>query len=185
MSLFEFVTVMVSMILALCLGQLLRSASFLTKTDQQVRGYLPHTLWSVVVLVSVINHWWSLWDLRDIDWSYASFIYILAAPVLITFATGLLSPNRSNTGPIDLQAHYSRVRRSFSPVFMLYGIFMWFDGPLFTEQEVLGPVGIMHIPIIAASVVPAISGESRLNVGAAGVIISVLLVVIVLRYSAA
>jgi len=185
MSLFEFVTVMVSMILALCLGQLLRSASFLAKTDQEVRWSLPHTLWLVVILVSVINHWWSLWDLRDVDWSYASFIYILAAPVLVTFATGLLSPSRSYAGPIDLHAHYSRVSRSLSVVFVLYGLFMWFDGPLFTEQKVLGPVGIMHIPIIAASVVPAISGNQRLNAGAAGAIIAVLLVVMVLRYSAA
>ncbi len=185
MSLFEFVTVMVSMILALCLGQLLRSASFLAKTDQQVRYFLPHTMWSVVVLMSVVNQWWSLWDLRDIDWSYASFIYILAAPVLITFATGLLSPNRSTSGPIDLQAQYSRVRKSFSSAMVLYGLFMWFDGPLFTEQEVLGPVGVLHIPMIAATVVPAISDNRRLNAGAAGVMISVLFVVIVLRYSAA
>jgi hypothetical protein len=185
MSLFEFVTVMVSMILALCLGQLLRSASFLTKTDQQVRYFLPHTLWSVAVLMTVVNHWWSLWDLRDIDWSYASFIYILAAPVLITFATGLLSPNGSTSGPVDLQAHYSRVRRSFSSAMVLYGLFMWFDGPLFTEQDVLGPVGILHIPIIAATAMPAISDDRRLNAAAAGLMISVLLVVMVLRYSAA
>jgi len=36
MSLYEFVTVMVSMILALCLGHVLRSASFLAKTERDV-----------------------------------------------------------------------------------------------------------------------------------------------------
>ncbi|MGI9222542.1 MAG: hypothetical protein ACR2QS_16060 [Woeseiaceae bacterium] len=36
MGLLEFVTVMVSMILALCLGHLLRNASFLARTDREV-----------------------------------------------------------------------------------------------------------------------------------------------------
>ena len=41
MSLLESVTVMVSMILALRLGHLRRSASFLVKTDREVIYYLP------------------------------------------------------------------------------------------------------------------------------------------------
>ena len=185
MSLFEFVTVMVSMVLALCLGQLLRSASFLAKTDREVKAYLPFTLWSVVILLSVINHWWSLWDLRIVDWSYASFIYILVAPVMATFATGLLSPNLPISGPIDLQTQYARIRRSFSASFVAYGFFMWFDGPLFTEQAVFGKVGIMHIPIIAATLVPSITGNDRANSVAASTVIAILLVIMVVRYSTA
>jgi hypothetical protein len=45
MSLFEFVTVMISMILALTLGQLLSGAAFLLRSSRQVRWYAPHTLW--------------------------------------------------------------------------------------------------------------------------------------------
>ena len=185
MSLFEFVTVMVSMILALCLGQLLGSVSFLAKTERKVKTYLPFTLWSVVILLTVVNHWWSLWDLRNIDWSYASFLYILVAPVLVTFATGLLSPNLPTSGPIDLQAQYARIRQSFSISFLAYVLFMWFDGPLFTEQAVFGKVGILHIPIIAATLVPGMSEDDHANSVAASVVIAVLLVVIVVRYSTA
>ena len=185
MSLFEFVTVMVSMILALCLGHLLRSASFVAKTDREITHYAPFTLWSVVILLAVVNHWWSLWDLRDVDWSYASFVYILVARLLVSFATGLMSPNHSNSGPIDLRAHYARIRRLFSAVYVTYALFMWFDGPLFTEQAVFGAVGMMHVPIIAATVVPGVSGNDRANTVAASTVIAVLLVVMVVRYSVA
>ena len=75
MSMFEFVTVMISMILALCLGHLMRGASSLAKADREVIHHLPLVLWSIVVLLSVINHWWTLWDLRDVDWSYGSVSY--------------------------------------------------------------------------------------------------------------
>jgi hypothetical protein len=183
MNMFEFVTVMVSMILALCLGHLLRSASFLAKTDREVIYYLPFVLWSIVVLLSVINHWWTLWDLRDVDWNYGSFVYILVAPVLITFATGLLSPSQSNSGPIDLRAHYSRIRRLFSLVMVGYAGVMWFDGPLFAGQAVFGTVGALHIPIIAADCVPGISGNDRANALAAGVVLGILLIVMFVRYS--
>ncbi len=183
MNMFEFVTVMASMILALCLGHLMRSASFLAKTDREVIYYLPLVLWSIVVLLSVINHWWTLWDLRDVDWNYGSFVYILVAPVLITFATGLLSPSQSSSGPIDLRAHYSRIRRLFSLVMVGYAGVMWFDGPLFAGQAVFGTVGILHIPIIAADLVPGISGNDRANAVAAGAVIAIILVVMFVRFS--
>lgn len=184
MSLFEFVTVMVSMILALCLGHLLRSASFLAKTDREIKWSVPYVLWSLVLFLTVINHWWSLWDLRDVDWNYGSFLYILMAPILVTFATGLLSPIQPNSGPIDLQIHYARTRRTFSAVLATYAAVMWFDGPLFAEQAVFGSVGLLHIPIIVADLVPYVSTNDRVNAVAAGVVITIVSIIMIVRYSA-
>lgn len=184
MSLFEFVTVMVSMILALCLGHLLKGASFLAKTDRKTVHYAPYTLWSVVVLMAVVNHWWSLWDLHDVDWSYTSFLYILAAPVLVSFATGMMSPEQGVVGPIDLRQHYARIRRLFSAVMILYVLFMWFDGPLLAGQDPFGLVGALHVPMLAAFLVPGISAAKRANSIAASVVITILLGVMIARYSA-
>ena len=181
MSLFEFVTVMISMILALCLGGLLRSASYLAKTDREVIAYRPWTLWFVATLLTVINHWWSLWDLRDIQWNYASFLYVLVAPVLIAFTAGLISPDQNASGTIDVSAHFSRVRRLFSRVFVAYVFFMWFDGPILAGQDVFGFVGLMHIPIIAAVWVPGLSGDNRANTGAATVAIVVIAIIFAIR----
>ena len=105
--------------------------------------------------------------------------------MLVTFATGLISPNQSKSGPIDLREHFARIRRIFSVVFSAHACFMWFDGPLFTEQAVFGTVGIMHIPIIAATLVPGVSGNNRANAVAASTAIAVLLVVMAVRYSTA
>lgn len=184
MSMFEFVTVMVSMILALCLGHLLRSGSFLVRTDREVIYCLPFMMWSLVMFLSVINHWWTLWDLRDVDWNYASFLYILLAPILVTFGTGLLSPIQPASGPIDLQAQFSRIRRPFSAALVAYVIVMWFDGPLFAGQAVFGTVGLLHIPILAADLIPGITGNRRANTIAAGTVIAILLIIIAVRYAA-
>jgi hypothetical protein len=183
MSLFEFVTVMISMILALSLGRMLRSASYLAKTDRDVITYRPHTFWFVATLLAVINHWWSLWDLHGIQWNYASFLYALVAPVLIAFAAGLITPDRSVSGAIDIPAHFARIRKLFSKVFVGYVFFMWFDGPLLAGQDVLGVIGILHVPMIAAAAVPWISGDDRVNLGAALVVLAIVAVVIVVRFT--
>jgi len=182
MSLFEFVTVMVSMILALCLGHLLQSASFLAKTERDVRHHLPYTLWSVLILLTVVNHWWSLWDMRAVDWNYVSFLYILVSPVLISFATGLLAPAQAGTGPIDLATHFDRVRRLFAGILTAYVLVMWFDGPLFAGQAVFGKIGVMHIPIIAANLMPALTASHRVHAVAAAVAIGMLFILMILRY---
>jgi len=182
MSLFEFVTVMISMILALCLGQILRSASYLAKTEREVVFYRPYALWLVSIMLAVVNHWWSLWDLRSIDWNFASFIYMLVAPTLVTFAVGLLAPGRTTPGPIDLEKHFSRIRGLFSKTLVGYTLVMWFDGPLFAGQAPFGIVGLLHLPIIAAFLVPSFTNGARTNSLAASVVIVAMLTVMTARY---
>jgi hypothetical protein len=183
MSLFEFVTVMISMILAMCLGQLLKSASYLAKTDREIVSYRPYSLWVVSIFLAVVNQWWSLWDLRGIDWNYVSFVYMLIAPTLVTFAVGLLAPSRGAAGPIDLEKHFSKIRGLFSKVLACYTLVMWFDGPFFAGQAPLGAVGLMHPPIIAAFLVPSFTNGVRANLLAASVVIVAMLAVMTARYS--
>ena len=183
MSLFEFVTVMISMILALCLGQLLRSVSYLVKTERDVLSHPPYTIWFVVILLSVINHWWSLWDLKDVEWNYVRFLYILIAPIVLTFATGLFSPNRSGTDSIDLKAHFERIRLLFASAFMIYGMVMWFDGPLLAGQNVFGAVGLLHVPILAGTSLALFTRNYRANVIGPAMIITILLAIMAFRFA--
>jgi H+/Cl- antiporter ClcA len=121
MSLFEFVTVMISMILALTLGQLLSGATFLLRTSGEVRWYAPHTLWVCGMGLGLVNHWWALWDFRDLDWNYATFLYILIAPLMAFLAVGLLTPDRESN---DMQRQFARVRRPFGALVCAYVLAM-------------------------------------------------------------
>lgn len=182
MSLFEFVTVMISMILALSLGQLLSGVSYLLKTERRIHRYLPHSLWLACIGVTVVNHWWSLWDFRDLQWDYATFIYILIAPTLISVSVGLIAPDQSGSAPIDLQTQFARVRRTFAVVFSVYVLAMWFDGPLLAGHHSLGVIGFLHVPILAASLVPLFSADKRANVAAPIVVLATLMVVMFKRF---
>ena len=136
----------------------------------------------MTILLTVVNHWWSLWDMRGVDWNYLSFLYILVSPILISFATGLLAPAQPATGPVDLAVHFDRVRRLFAGIMTTYVLVMWFDGPLFAGQAIFGKIGVMHIPILAAMIMPALSASHRTHSITAAVVIGMLLVLMTLRY---
>lgn len=185
MSLFEFVTVMISMILALCLGHVLRSTSLLAKSEKRVASYLPYTIWTVVLLLSVLNHWWSLWDLRDIEWNYASFLYILMAPILISFAAGMLMPEETDAKVISLESHYLRVRPLFFVSMTGYGVFMLFDGPLLSGQSLSSGTNIFTLVLLMDTVVPMFTPNKHINAAFGGLSIALVVSVMVTRYLAA
>ena len=74
MSLFEFVSVIIAVILALSLGQLLVGVSALVKSRRQVQSFLPHTLWLGAVFLGILAHWWAQWDFRDLEWTAAKTV---------------------------------------------------------------------------------------------------------------
>ena len=70
MSLFEFVSVIIAVVLALCAGQLLLGVSALIKARLRVRAFVPHTIWIGLLFLLVLQHWWAQWDFRGVDWTY-------------------------------------------------------------------------------------------------------------------
>ena len=181
MSLFDFVTVMISMILALSLGQLLTGVTFLIKTGRDIRWHPPHVLWLVILGLCHINHWWSLWDFRAVEWTYLSFMYVLIAPIMVAFSVGLLIPDSSDSASNDQSAQFARVRRPFAAVTFCYALAMWFDGPLIVGQDPLGAIGLLHVPMVAATAVTFATPGRLANIVAPSVLLAALCGVIVIR----
>lgn len=141
MSLFEFISSMISVLIALAVAQQLISVGRLAQNHRRVRAYWPHTLWNVAIFLLAFLHWWSLWDFRDLAWNSAMFFYSLLGPLLLFFAVTLLSPEVRPAGPgddeaIDLEAHYQDMRVLFLSVLLAAVAFFTFDGPLFGTETV-------------------------------------------------
>ena len=92
MSLFEFVSVIIAVVLALGLGQLLVGVSALLKARRRVHGYAPHAIWLANLFVLILIHWWAQWDLRDVEWTYPTFLYVVLGPTLLFLSVSLLMP---------------------------------------------------------------------------------------------
>ena len=68
---------------------------------------------------------------------------------------------------------------------VVYGFFMWLDGPLFADQELLGKVGALAVSITTATAIPIFTANRLLNAACGAVAVTMLLLVMVARYSAA
>lgn len=185
MLLFDFVTVMVSMILALCLSHVLDGLSYLYKSRAHVSWHAPHTLWLCCLVLSIVHHWWSIWDFQDLDWDYPAFLYILVAPILLNFAAGLIAPERRDTGTLDMPTQFAAVRRAFAAVFFAYVLAMWLDGPLLEGQPLFGAIGLVHIPMLCGLAFTFASGGRRASLVAPCIIIAMLTGLIFLRLGVA
>ncbi len=163
MSLFEFVTVIISMVLALALGHLLLGVAGLAKNQDRVTGYLAHSMWLVGLFLLVLGHWWSQWDFRGLEWTYPSFFYVTLGPTLLFFAVALLVPVRAGEGPGDMKVYFLSVRPLFMTVMLAYSFVTWFDGPILQGQPILGPLGIIHIVFTGGLLVGLSSANARVQ----------------------
>jgi hypothetical protein len=90
MTLFEYITVAVSLVLSLGLVRLLEGG---LSAFSRSRVYPIHALWVIVVFTQHFMYWWMLWGVRGVvDWNFPRFLFLaLPAVVLYLQATVLVS----------------------------------------------------------------------------------------------
>jgi hypothetical protein len=135
MDLFEYLMVMVSLIVGLGLTQVLRGVGRIVRSS---RRFSVVTLWAVFLFLLYIQMWWSLWDLRDLsDWTQFSFVYVIGIPCSLFATTELLLPQL--TAPdIDWREHFFSVRP------WLLGVFAVFLLLSHSWSYVLGDLPLTH-----------------------------------------
>jgi uncharacterized membrane protein len=111
---FGYLSVLLSIIIGLGVTQLLTAIGRVIRHRDRVRvDWLP-LLWAVVLLVIFVQVWWSMFGLRlQRDWTFGSFLFILAQTSALYLMAAVLLPEQIDTESIDLAAHYDRQRRWF------------------------------------------------------------------------
>jgi hypothetical protein len=117
MSPFDFISVLLSVVIGLGLSHLLTGSVDLIQARERVRFYWVHGVWVVLTFVGIVFLWWSIWGLRRLqNWNFVSFLLLLLEPVLLFVAAAFLVP-RPTERPIDLRAHYYKNRRGIFGAF--------------------------------------------------------------------
>jgi hypothetical protein len=110
MTLFEYVTVAVSIVLSLGVVRLLDGVRFAASRE---RGYWVHLLWIANKLMNHALYWWALWSTREtVARNFASFLSVLAFPAILS----LQSISLVTTTPGEIlswREHFYQIRRWF------------------------------------------------------------------------
>lgn len=164
MDAFEYLSVLISIVLGLALTQLLTSAGRLIQARGRAKPYWPVLLWTGSLLVILVQSWWALFDFRDhAPWTLPEFALILVHPTLLYLMCVLILPDSGVEGPIDLKANYFGQAPWFFSAAALLTVAsiarpLVFDGELPLDAD-----RIFHLAFLATAVLCAMNRRETLH----------------------
>lgn len=119
-SAFEYVTILISIILGLGITQVLSSIAEAIYHYKRVIFYFPHTIWVLVVLFFHIQEWFIIYGLKEYPvWKLPTFLFIILYPIVLYIIARLLFPIVKNDEEINLKQYYID---NFQKIFYLFCI---------------------------------------------------------------
>jgi hypothetical protein len=121
MSPFEFVTVLISIILGLGITQIMSGVADLIHQWKSVRLYWPHLLWVALVFVLHVQEWWLIYQLKTVTtWQLPVFLFQVLYPIFLFILARILFPMTTNEHSTDMKGFYlANYRKLFIMVMIL------------------------------------------------------------------
>ena len=93
MGIFEYLGVLISVIMGLGITHLATGAAKLIQHRDSVRLYLPHALWTINVLLFILLIWWGMfwWSGHD-SWYAYEYLFITLYAIVLFFLASILYP---------------------------------------------------------------------------------------------
>jgi len=105
MDLFEFLMVLVSIIVGLGVTELLTGVARLLRARGTTRYYWVHGALTASIFVALLQQWWETWGLRGApEWSFAALLLMLVGPICLFLIAHLLFPEVTQAA--DVEAYY-------------------------------------------------------------------------------
>jgi hypothetical protein len=107
MSPFEYVIVLISIILGLGITLVLTGVAEMIRRWNTIAHFWPYHIWIVLVFVLHIQEWWATYDLRSVtSWNLPVFLFVILYPILLFVLANLLFPARWSKKGTDLKIFY-------------------------------------------------------------------------------
>ena len=119
MESFEYLSVLISIVLGLGITQLLLGFGRWLEQRKTMAAYAPAIVWAIVLVLSHVQTWWSMYGLRGYeDWFFLQFSFVLLQPITLFLLSTLVFP--SPTAPQqDLRANFFEQRPWFFALLMV------------------------------------------------------------------
>ena len=110
MNLFEFLMILLSLIVGLGLAEILAGiARFLKRSGKQVIPWIHGTA-TLAIFVALLQTFWESWGLRTIEvWSFPAMLLMLGSPICLYLMAYILFPEQDEHTALD-QYYFERAR---------------------------------------------------------------------------
>lgn len=117
-SKFEYLSVLVSIVIGLGISSLLSGAARLIQLRHRARMYLPTLVWMGILFLANVQIWWVAFDRRDVEeWNFFLFLLYLLIPIGAVVLSYLVLPDLGDEDQVDLKASYFENRSWFFGIF--------------------------------------------------------------------
>lgn len=182
LSLFEFILVMVSLVLAIALTQLLEGVTRVARQRSRFELSWATSLWAAFLFFITFNHWWSLWGMREANWTFPAFFYVLLPPTLLFVAVALLKPTEGRE-KVSLTEEFERVRVPFLSVMLLFVVLVTWDGYLLGTESAWNNLRLVQFVLLGLIVLALFSKRRAVqNLVAAAALTILIVASFVLRF---
>jgi hypothetical protein len=168
MALFEFLLVLVSIIIGLGIAELLSGTARLLRARRSVAFYWLHWLLIGGVGFAMLQIWWEAWSLRDLpEVSFLQLCLLLASPIALFLMAHLLFPAeddmdslREERGLRDYYLAQAPLIWGFAMAGTVVGTFLL---PLTMGDTILRPENLSGFPMMALFAVLMVSKKPRVH----------------------
>ena len=153
---FEFLSVFVSIIIALGISNILSSAMRLIRRRGRVRMHVPTLVWMAVLFLLQVLVWWVAFQRREwTNWTFFRFLLYLLMPILVSVPGYLLVPEiELELEPTyDLEREFNHNRKWFFAMLAAVGIVSLVEYLLSPSPLKLGLSNVLPLVIIALCIV--------------------------------
>ena len=162
MSLFEFIMVLLSIIVGLGIAEVLTGIAqgLLYRRLDLDSWHL--TLLAAIVFVTLVQVWWESWALHEVpSWNFPQLLLLLVSPVFLYVLAHLLFPDIDSK--TVLRAHYFRNHRLLYTVVALTAMSTMLLQPLAFREPILAAQNLSSLLFVGGSLVLATSAKPTLH----------------------
>jgi hypothetical protein len=114
MSAFDYLTILISIVLGLAIANVLARLATVITARERTDFYWPSVAWAIWLFFISVQHWWAEWSVRHTPhWNFGTFWLQLLIPVILFLLSALVLPDREKDGKLDLGYWYFRNRQWF------------------------------------------------------------------------
>lgn len=119
MTAFEFVCVLLSIVVSLAFTHLLTGVARLIQA-RRVRFSLTYAAWLLMIAFCCVDYWISMWGLRsETHWPLTLVFFLLGTATILYLVCWLVVPGEIGDG-VDLVAFHDEHRRKYIGAFIVY-----------------------------------------------------------------
>jgi hypothetical protein len=162
MTRFEFIIVLMSIIVGLGITELLTNAARQIQNRKTVKPYWMQSGMVAFIFIALLQQWWESWDLQGVEgWDFLTMMLMLAGPIGLFITAHLIFPSEMKN--VDLREHYARNSRAIWVVAVFAVITATLFRPISFGHELIDPDNASSVVMLGAFILLALIRNRRFH----------------------